>query len=240
MRTYAIGDIHGHLADLKAAHARIAADRARTGDAEAPVIHLGDLVDRGPDAAGVIGWLLAGMARGEPWQVLKGNHDRCFQNFLERGELYDPRATPSWLERPMGGAQTLMSYGVDPSRAPEAVHEQALRRVPAEHQAFLAARPLGLRRGEAFFVHAGIRPGVPLEGQVEDDLVWIREPFLSDRREHGVLVVHGHTALRQARHFGNRVNIDSSMAFGGHLTVIALEGREVWELTERGRQPLRP
>lgn len=240
MLSYAIGDIHGHLTDLKAAHARIAADRRRTGDAEAPVIHLGDLVDRGPDTAGVIGYLLAGIARGEPWQVLMGNHDRCFRNFLERGELYDPRATPGWLERPMGGAQTLMSYGVDPSREPEAVHEEALRRVPAGHRAFLLARPLFQRRGEALFVHAGIRPGVALEQQAEDDLVWIREPFLSDRREHGALVVHGHTALRAARHFGNRVNIDSSMAFGGHLTAIAVEGREVWELGEHGRHPLRP
>lgn len=99
MRTYAIGDIHGHLALLDAAHARIAADRAATGDAAAPVVHLGDLVDRGPDSPGVIARLMEGIAAGEPWVVLKGNHDALFALFLDDPGAQDPGLRPdlSWL-----------------------------------------------------------------------------------------------------------------------------------------------
>ncbi|MCR8724780.1 metallophosphoesterase [Frigidibacter sp. ROC022] len=241
MRTYAIGDIHGHLDPLKAAHERVAADRLRTGDDTAPIVHLGDLVDRGPDSAGVIGHLAEGRARGEPWEVLLGNHDRYFRRFLQTGELIDPlKPDLLWFRPTMGGIETLASYGIDATDDPGRVHAQARAKVPEAHVALLNAQSTHLRRGEALFVHAGIRPGVPLEDQIEDDLVWIREPFLSDRRDHGPLIVHGHTALPTASHHGNRVNIDSSMAFGGHLTVIVIEGREVWELTDQGRQPLRP
>lgn len=90
------------------------------------------------------------------------------------------------------------------------------------------------------FVHAGIRPGVPMTDQQETDLVWIRTGFLDDRRDHGFLVVHGHTALDHATHYGNRVNIDSSAAYGGPLTTVVLEGRDVWRLTDTGRVPLQP
>jgi serine/threonine protein phosphatase 1 len=241
VRTYAIGDIHGHLDALKAAHDRVEADRARTGDDEAPVVHLGDLVDRGPDSRGVIQHLVEGRAAGAPWEVLLGNHDRYFRRYLHSGELTEARLPDlPWFRPNMGGAATLASYGIDVVDLPKRVHEETLRRVPPEHRALLDAQRLCLRRGEALFVHAGIRPGVLLDAQDEEDLVWIREPFLSDRRDHGALVVHGHTAIDTAAHHGNRVNIDSSMAFGGHLTVIVVEGREVWELTGKGRQPLRP
>lgn len=241
VRTYAIGDIHGHSEALKAAHGRVAADRRRTGDDTAPVVHLGDLVDRGPDSRGVIQHLIDGQAAGAPWVVLKGNHDRYFQRFLTTGVLTEPRLPDlPWLRTNLGGAATLASYGVDVMDLPQKVQEQALERVPGSHLAFLDSQILSLQRGDAFFVHAGVRPGVALDQQTEEDLVWIREPFLSDRSDHGALVVHGHTAIDTAANYGNRVNIDSSMAFGGHLTVIVIEGREVWELTDRGRQPLRP
>ena len=244
IRSYAIGDIHGHVGRLRAAHALIAADRARTGDAEAPVIHLGDLVDRGPDARGVIDFLMAGIAQGAPWIVLQGNHDRMFTGFLDDPAARDSLLRPmfSYLHPGIGGGPTLVSYGVaNPADRPLApVHAEAVAAVPAAHRSFLSARPLWHRRGPVLFVHAGIRPGVALEAQEPDDLVWIREPFLSDRRDHGFLVVHGHTALDRATHFGNRVDLDTSAGYGGPVTAAVLEGRRVHVLTDAGRQPLPP
>lgn len=244
MRSYAIGDIHGYLEPLRAAHARIEADRAACGDFEAPVIHVGDLVDRGPDSAGVIAFLAQGIAAGRPWIVLRGNHDRMLAGFLDDIAYCDPmrRADLDWFNPRIGGAETLTSYGVADAAArplPE-VHEEARRKVPAAHRALLSNAPLWHLRGEVLFVHAGIRPGVDLRDQTEDDLIWIRAPFLDDPRDHGALVIHGHTALDRATHFGNRVDIDSGVAFGRPLSAVVIEGREVFELTDAGRVPLRP
>ncbi len=242
MRSYAIGDIHGHLDLLERAHARIAKDIAQYGPA--PVIHLGDLEDRGPDSRGVITWLKAGLERGEDWIILKGNHDRLFCRFIGDPWWSDPGLSRpyTWLHPAVGGAETLKSYGVAKAadRPVEAVHRDAVSAVDPAHLAFLASRPTSLRRGDVVFVHAGIRPGVALADQAEDDLLWIRKPFLEDGRDHGPLIVHGHTALDRATHYGNRVNIDSSAAYGGPLTAIALEGRDVFELTDQGRVPLHP
>lgn len=244
MRTYAIGDIHGQRAALEAAHERIARDRAETGDTGALVVHIGDLVDRGPDSAGVVEFLRAGIAEGAPWIVLKGNHDRMFAGFLEDAHYHDPALRPEldWLNPRLGGAATLGSYGIaQPGERPVAeVHAEAMEKVPVAHRSFLEQRPLWVKRGEAIFVHAGIRPGVPMEKQIEDDLVWIRGPFLDDRREHGFLVVHGHTHLDAPRHYGNRLNIDSSAGYGGPLSAVVVEGRAAWLLTEAGREPLKP
>jgi serine/threonine protein phosphatase 1 len=243
-RTYAIGDIHGHLPLLEGVHARIAADRAETGDHDAPVIHLGDLVDRGPDSRGVLQYLIDGIAAGQPWQVLKGNHDRMFTRFLRDPWEPEPglRAELSWLHPRLGGAATLASYGVrnagDRPIAP--VHAEALAAVPQAHADFIDSRPTWLQRGDVVYVHAGIRPGVAMADQTETDLVWIRDGWLTDTTDHGFLVVHGHTALDEPTHYGNRVNIDSSAAYGGPLTAIVVEGREVFVLTEDGRRPLRP
>ncbi|MDR5655025.1 metallophosphoesterase [Ruixingdingia sedimenti] len=244
MRSYVIGDIHGHLDLLQRAHDRIAADRRAVGDDAAPVIHLGDLVDRGPDSPGVIDFLLEGAAAGAPWVVLKGNHDRLFTGFLDDPKRQDAglRAELSYLHPKIGGAQTLASYGVRAAgdRPVAPVHAEARAAVPAAHRDFLTALPAMHRHGEVLFVHAGIRPGVALANQTETDLIWIREPFLSDPRDHGVLVVHGHTALDRATHYGNRVNLDSGAAYGGPLTAAVIEGRDVWLLTEGGRVALRP
>lgn len=244
MRAYAIGDIHGHLDLLQAAHARIAADRAATGDQAAPVIHIGDLVDRGPSSPGVIDFLMQGIGRGAPWVVLKGNHDRMFSLWMQSPPARDPRlrAEYSWLHPRIGGAETLIAYGVraagDRPEAP--VHAEALAAVPQAHLDFLAARPTAHRHGDLLFAHAGIRPGIALEAQTEDDLTWIRHDFLDDPRDHGALIVHGHTAIERATHYGNRVNIDSSAAYGGPLTAVVIEGRDVWLLGDGGREPLRP
>ena len=244
MRSYAIGDIHGHLDLLLHAHELIAEDRRHTGDMEAPVIHLGDYVDRGPDCRGVVDHLARGTARGENWITLKGNHDRMFVRFLR--DPFEPeeglRAELSWLHPRLGGAATLASYGVknaaDRPLAP--VHAEAVAAVPKAHRAFLDSRPTWHQRGDCLFVHAGIRPGLPMEVQTETDLVWIRGGFLDDPRDHGFLVVHGHTALDRATHYGNRLNIDSSAAYGGPLTAVVIEGREAWLLTAWGREPLQP
>lgn len=244
MRSYAIGDIHGHLDKLRAAHDLIAADRRSVGDAEAPVIHIGDLVDRGPDSRGVIEHLMAGVAGGENWVALKGNHDRMFTLFLADEPRRDPGLRPelSWLDPRLGGAETLGSYGVRAAadRLLEEVHAEARERVDPGHLAFLEALPTWYLAGEALFVHAGVRPGLDLRDQSEDDLLWIRAGFLDDTRDHGALIVHGHTAIAAATHYGNRLNIDSGAAYGGPLSAVVVEGRSVWLLTEAGRVPLVP
>jgi DNA-binding transcriptional LysR family regulator len=116
------------------------------------------------------------------------------------------------------------------------VHADAVAAVPAAHRDFLAGLPLWHRSGEMLFVHAGIRPGVALEAQDETDLVWIREPFLSDPRDHGALVVHGHTTVDDPEHRGNRVCIDTGAGYGGPVTAIVTEGRDICVLTEAGRR----
>jgi serine/threonine protein phosphatase 1 len=244
MRSYAIGDIHGHLDLLLRAHDLIAEDRRQTGDMDAPVIHLGDYVDRGPDCRGVVDHLLRGSEAGQNWVTLKGNHDRMFTRFLN--DPHEPeeglRPDLAWLHPRLGGAATLASYGVknamDRPLAP--VHAEAVEAVPQSHRDFLTSRPTWLQRGDVVYVHAGIRPGIPMPQQKETDLVWIRANFLEDRRDHGFLIVHGHTALDVPTHYGNRVNIDSSAAYGGPLTTVVIEGRDVWVLTDQGRRPLQP
>ncbi|MCU0828094.1 MAG: metallophosphoesterase [Tabrizicola sp.] len=240
MHLYAIGDIHGHLGLLQAAHDLIAEDMARHGPG--PVIHVGDLVDRGPDSRGVVDFLIDGIAGGKDWVVLKGNHDRMFTRFLR--DPWEPelglRAELSWLHPRLGGADTLRSYDVANAgdRPVDKVHAEARAAVPQAHVDFLTTRPVLHRAGDCIFVHAGIRPGVALEDQTETDLVWIREPFLMETASFGPLIVHGHTALDQATHYGNRLNLDSGAAYGGPLSAVVIEGREAALLSPKGRQRL--
>lgn len=242
MRTYAIGDIHGQLALLKQAHAWIEADRARVGDAEAPVVHLGDLVDRGPQVRDVIEALLKGQIEGKPWIVLRGNHDTMFALFPDGHRDPGLREGLTYLHEKIGGVASLESYGVDcdPERALSAIQSDAARRIPAAHRAFLFDAPRYHVRGAVLFVHAGIRPGVALEGQTDTDLTWIRAPFHDYAQPHPWLVVHGHTPVEVATHYGNRVNIDTGAAYGGPLTAIVIEGRTVHTLSQSGRTPLHP
>ena len=241
MKSYAIGDIHGHLDLLQDLHARIAADQ---GADDAPIIHVGDLVDRGPDSMGVIEYLRAGIAAGKNWVVLKGNHDRMFAGYLSDLSYQDDglRGGLDYLHYKIGGAATLASYGIKNAadRRLKPVHAEAVAAVPQAHRDFLAALPTHHHYGEAMFVHAGVRPGVPLDQQTETDLLWIRSPFLEDRRDHGPLIVHGHTAIDKPRHYGNRINLDSGAAYGGPLSAVVIEGRDVWHLTPDGRVLLVP
>lgn len=240
MHIYAIGDIHGRLEALQEVHDRIARDQALHGPGQ--VVHLGDYVDRGPDARGVIDFLMQGQAEGRDWLVLKGNHDRMFTGFVADPAWQDPglRSDLSWLHWKLGGAATLASYGVRNAadRPIAKVHADAVAAVPEAHLRFLNALPDRHRAGEAIFVHAGLRPGIPLVEQTETDLVWIRQGFLEERGDFGGLVVHGHTAIDQPRHYGNRVNLDSGAGYGGPLTVAVIEGREVSILGHDGRRKL--
>lgn len=244
MRIYAIGDIHGQIDMLRAAHRRIAADRAVTGDPDAPVVHLGDLVDRGPDSRGVVEHLIRGIADGAPWIVIKGNHDRMFVNFLRHGEAHDSglRRELTWLDPPLGGDRTLASYGVALRRwtSLRNAWDAAVAAVPGDHLEFLVNLPLMHQTDDLLFVHAGIRPGVPIDAQVEEDLVWIRGPFLEDTRDHGKIVVHGHTPVETPEHYGNRIDLDTGAGFGRALTAAVFEGRDCFILTETGRERLLP
>ena len=244
MRTYAIGDIHGQLEKLKRAHVLIEADRAEVEDDTAPVVHIGDLPDRGPDTRGVIDFLIAGQAAGEPWVVLKGNHDRMMARFLDIPSRRDHclRAELEWVHPRLGGQETLASYGVDISagRSHDDLHRDAVERVPGAHKDFLDTLPTFYQRGDVFFCHAGIRPGVALDKQAEDDLLWIRQAFYASDARHGALIVHGHTPIDAVTHYGNRVNIDTGAGYGKAMSAVVLEGQDLFLLTDQGRVPVRP
>ena len=234
MRVYAIGDIHGQLDLLRAAHRRIEAD----GGTDARIVHLGDLVDRGPDSRGVIDLLIDGQARGRDWIVIKGNHDRLFSQFLTDPDWIDPGLARAmhWVEHPgLGAAATLASYGLDADQPRAALHGAALRAVPRDHARWLAGLPPWHLHPRALFVHAGVRPGVDLQHQAEQDSLWIRRDFLDSAVDHGPLVVHGHTSVRQPEHHGNRLNLDTGAAYGGPLTAAVFDDGGVWQLTEAGR-----
>lgn len=242
MKAYVIGDIHGQIDLLIAAHELIVQDSQKYGFS--PVVHVGDIVDRGPETASTIEYLRLGIEQGEDWIVLKGNHDRMFYNFMQTGDITDPCLTPSlnWLNPRLGGGSTLASYGVetDAGLPTKALHDQALELVPKEHITFLSTRPSWLRMEDVIFVHAGIRPMVPMNEQSENDLLWIRNGFLDYTKPHEALIVHGHTAVKVPTHYGNRVNIDTGVAYGGRLSVIVIDDGAVFWLTGGGRIPLIP
>ncbi|APG48872.1 metallophosphoesterase family protein [Phaeobacter porticola] len=237
---YAIGDIHGQLDKLELALTQIESD----GGPDAQVVFLGDFVDRGPDSRGVIDLLVTGQAEGRNWITLMGNHDRMFAWFLEDMPRHDPHMLVGyhWLHDRVGGIETLESYGVTfPERTRlEDVHTAAKAAIPEEHVNFLLSLATMHQTDDHAFVHAGIRPGIPLAQQTENDLVWIRQPFHQHAKAHPKLIVHGHTPVDRAQHYGNRVNLDTGAGYGKPLTTAVFEGTSVWVLEPDGRQTLAP
>ncbi|MDT2031754.1 metallophosphoesterase family protein [Planktomarina sp.] len=235
---YAIGDIHGQLAEMIQAIEWIEKD----GGPEAPIVFLGDYTDRGPDSRGVLDFLIQGRDAGRHWTSLKGNHDRMFEWFLQTPSRADPHLFTdlSWLHERLGGQNTLRSYGLDFStrRRLSAVHDEALRAVPKAHREFLERCPLTFETEDLFFCHAGIRPGVALCDQDEEDLLWIREEFLDFDARHPKLIVHGHSPIERACHYGNRVNLDSGAGYGHPLTAAVFEELSCSILTAQGRRKI--
>jgi serine/threonine protein phosphatase 1 len=231
-RAYAIGDIHGRLDLLDRLLALIEADAAGRPRRRTFLIFLGDLIDRGPSSKGVVERLRTLRPEWAKPVFLAGNHEEVMQRVLagEEGVL------PSWLK--FGGAECLESYGIDPEALKRLDETVAIRKVqagiPRAHAEFLAGFGDTFRFGDYLFVHAGIRPGLPVEHQQVKDLRWIRDPFLSDAKEHGFVVVHGHTITDAVEERGNRIGIDTGAYVSGRLTAIAIEDERRWYLSTGG------
>jgi serine/threonine protein phosphatase 1 len=221
-RVYAVGDVHGCADRLEAMHDAIAADLARQPEAAALVIHLGDYIDRGPDSAGVIARLIrpfAELGAAAPRVVnLAGNHEDMLLHALATGARDDAQL---WLRN--GGGETLASWGIGWREGPVAWE----RAIPPEQLGFLRGLSLIYRVGGYAFVHAGLRPGVPLAAQTRDDLLWIREPFLSFDGTLPAVAVHGHSPEDEPSVLPHRIGVDTGAVLGGPLTCAVLEGASV-------------
>jgi serine/threonine protein phosphatase 1 len=224
-RLYAVGDIHGSLVPLRLLREAIREHAEAHPIARKCLIYLGDYIDRGFDSRAVIELLINDPLPGFEHVFLKGNHEEGMLRFLADGSnaLF-------WVA--YGGIATMFSYGVKP---PDPVtDEDEVRRVrqelatklPAAHLDFLSRLERYRVEGDYVFVHAGLRPGVPLEEQREEDLLWIREEFLLSRHEFGKLVVHGHSISRAPDFQPNRIGIDTGAFASGTLTCLVLEGTQ--------------
>lgn len=228
-RAYVIGDIHGCLDLLDRLVAAIADDHARRGPARGLIVLLGDLIDRGPDSAGVLKRLRQFDLPGFRLVSLAGNHEEVLLQILAG----DAAVVPNWLR--FGGAETLLSYGANPKTlkaldalSPAAAQQRIAEVIPRQDRHYLESLADSMRFGDYFLVHAGIRPGVPPDQQTLRDLRWIREPFLSDTRDHGMVVVHGHTISETVEVVGSRIGIDTGAYATGRLTALAIEGERRW------------
>ena len=235
-RAYAIGDVHGRLDLLEALLARIERDHHERGGRVRPLlIFVGDLIDRGPDSAGVVEKIASEPLSGFKTVALTGNHEEVFLRLIDNRE---PALLAEWLR--FGGDNTVRSYGGDPDLLARIPEGEALDRlsalVPPRHFEFLSNLGDTFRFGTYLFVHAGLRPGVALEEQVPTDLRWIRSAFLDDPRDHGPMIVHGHTISERIDERHNRIGIDTGAYKNGILSAIAIEGKERWFL-QTGKTP---
>ena len=230
-RVYAIGDIHGFADILADMHKMIDEDIAARPVAEAQIVYVGDYIDRGPDSKGVID-LLVGRELDAPLfrhVYLMGNHENAMIEFMK-----DPKGPrQDWLL--WGGIEAIESYGITVDRSrplsseAELLAAQLRDALPVTHQEFLKNLKLSHKLGDYLFVHAGIQPGVKMSKQKKEDLIMIREPFLSTPDDHGFRVVHGHT-INKTRGVDikpNRINLDSGLYAGGPLSCAVLEGDSV-------------
>ena len=220
-RVYAVGDIHGRDDLLAELLARIEDDLAGRPARTSLLVFLGDLIDRGPDSRGVIERLRTLRLPATRTVFLAGNHEEALLRILDG----DSRFADDWLR--FGGRQCLDSYGIDGAAvaalSPRDAGRAIRRAIPADHGAFLRSFGDTLSIGGYLFVHAGIRPGIPLARQSQADLRWIRGAFLDDDRDHGVVVVHGHTISDGVIETSNRIGIDTGAYRSGILTALVLE-----------------
>ncbi len=224
-RVYAVGDIHGRADLLAELHGLILADAAASDAERRVVVYLGDYVDRGLESRQVVDLLLDEPLPGFESVHLKGNHEEFLLVFLE-----DTGVGAGWLNN--GGNATLYSYGVglgegvSMAERLEAAQADLADKVPQRHLRFLESLSLTHEEGDYLFVHAGIRPGIPLERQREEDMLWIRDDFLGSGRDHGRIVVHGHSITSEPEVLPNRIGIDTGAFASGTLSCLVLEGAE--------------
>jgi len=222
MRIYAVGDIHGCLRQLEQMLKLIGQDSSGVKE-RCQLVFVGDYIDRGPDSKGVIDRLLSPMD-GVTATYLLGNHEQALLDFLE-----NPSAYRDW--KYFGAHETLVSYGISPPRFDDdagfaAARDQLRQSMPEKHIAFLRGLERWAVFGDYFFVHAGIRPGIPLDKQDKDDLIWIRDEFLESQADFGKVIVHGHTPADRPENKPNRIGIDTGAYATGRLTAVVLEGTE--------------
>jgi serine/threonine protein phosphatase 1 len=232
-RLYAIGDIHGRLDLLEELHGMIEADAAGFEGSKG-VVYLGDYIDRGAQSKQVLDLLIEQPLAGFDCVYLLGNHEQTMLDFLAH-----PQAAAAWLT--YGGQVCLMSYGVGQGRAQMMQQVDVLRdeletRVPHSHLEFISSCRLTHVEGSYCFVHGGIRPGVPLDEQVPEDLLWIRDDFTRSTADHGCIVVHGHSISEEVDFQPNRIGIDTGAFYSGVLTALVLEGSEQ-RVLQTGRAP---
>lgn len=217
---YAIGDVHGHLNLLKALERQIFDDGALVGG-EKWIVMLGDYIDRGPQSAQVIDHLLEPLDKN--WQriCLCGNHEHAMALSLrDKGDF------KIWLD--FGGIETLMSYGItfqqinDLQKSWPDLKQVLDTHIPMAHRKFLASLASMLRVPGYVFVHAGLRPGISLDHQSDNDLLWIRNSFIGSEFDFGSTVVHGHTAIEEPYISPRRINIDTGAYATGCLTAIRI------------------
>lgn len=233
-RVYAIGDVHGRLDLLNDVLSRIEFDIDSRSEAQNILVFLGDLIDRGPHSAQVIERASNYRRMGVRMVFLSGNHEEVLLRLL-RGES---RFVRDWLR--FGGAECAKSYHVKPTALKNMDPDRAVatlrQKIPVAHQRFLQSFVDTFRIGSYLFVHAGVRPGVPLSEQTQADLRWIREPFLDNDQDHGFIVVHGHTIAERIDVRGNRIGLDTGAYRSGVLTAMGLEGSERWFLQTESRR----
>lgn len=230
---YAVGDIHGRADLLAEMQAMIADDAALLTPGTGKIlIYVGDYVDRGLDSRKVLDLLVGRRIEDVQTIHLLGNHDAWLLSFL-----VDAKIGPTWLR--YGGDATVHSYGVQVTAASDdpyfydKLQGQLRSRLPRSHLAFLRSLELSYETGDYLFVHAGVRPTVPLDQQSADDLLWIREPFLSSQRDYGRVVVHGHTVVEAPLVRSNRIGIDTGACWTGRLTCLVLE-EGTWRFLQTG------
>jgi serine/threonine protein phosphatase 1 len=224
-RVYVVGDIHGRADLLAALRTAIVADAEAAKESAKVLIYLGDYVDRGPGSFEVLDMLINEPLEGLDAVFLKGNHEDMMLKFLAGP------ADPLWLHN--GGDATLRSYGIHWPAAtlmmPDLEHLRLALwdALPRDHRRFLINLRLSHEEGDYIFVHAGVRPGVPLNAQDARDLMWIREPFLRSRANFGKRVVHGHSPSWSPEVTANRIGIDTGAFYTGCLTCLVIAGAEI-------------